>query len=90
MRLVPRRYRSAYFPRIPPEKSYSGRIFEVVRLERVFFVFKSFMLRSGTSADKADAFSSDSVNLDREPALTRHQDDSASNTASRFFAITAR
>jgi len=60
--LTPLRYLSTYFPRTPPEKSYSALIPLWRRLEEAFFVLPFFMFGCRTSADYADALPSHSMN----------------------------
>ena len=73
--LVPRRYLSTYLPRTPPEKSYSGLISRVRRLEGGFFIGVSLMLRRRACADQADALSSNSMNYNQQTSLAGHSDD---------------
>ena len=52
--IVPFANRLAYFPRTPPEKSYSGSISWGSRLERTFFIVSHFTARCESRADDAD------------------------------------
>jgi hypothetical protein len=72
---VPTAYRSTYLPRTPPEKSYSGLISALERLDRGFFVFSVFILRRKTSADQSRPLSSHSINHYQHPALVGPSDD---------------
>jgi hypothetical protein len=86
---TPRRYWSAYFPRTPPEKSYSALIC-VARLMRGFFVLASFMPCRGAGADQADPHSSHSMNHNQELPRPGHPDDDETLFASDMIRVRDR
>jgi hypothetical protein len=67
--LVPRRYRSTYLPRTPPEKSYSALISTVLRLEVAFFILSSLLMRCRACADQADPLTSNSMDHNQQTSL---------------------